>query len=82
MKRNYDTPVLLAIERGIDGCIAVWCPYCVDFHRHGREEGHVIAHCTNEESPFNKTGYYLKKVKYNGKKIIIENKSLKQGRKH
>ncbi|MFS0766184.1 hypothetical protein [Peribacillus phoenicis] len=82
MPKKYDAPVLLGIERGNAGYLAVWCPYCVEFHLHGREEGHVVAHCTNEDSPFNKTGYYLKKVKYKGKKIIIENNQLKQGRKN
>ncbi|MCK1986262.1 MULTISPECIES: hypothetical protein [Peribacillus] len=75
-------PVLLAIERDQEGNLSVWCHHCGRFHHHGKEQGNVSSHCTNAESPFNKSGYYLKKIKYNGKQIIIENKSLKQGRKN
>jgi hypothetical protein len=46
--------------------IFVWCPYCKALHRHGYEDGdprmkhHREAHCTNPDSPFKKTGYYIK----------------------
>ncbi|OKL37604.1 hypothetical protein [Domibacillus mangrovi] len=72
-RKKYDAPVLLGIERGTKGYMAVWCPYCVDFHLHGQEEGHVVAHCIDPESPFNSTGYYIKKIKYAGKRVILEN---------
>lgn len=73
-KKKYDAPVLLGIERSTDGCFAVWCPYCVEFHRHGKEEGHVADHCTNEDSPFKSTGYYIKRAKYSGRKVIFKSK--------
>lgn len=74
MAKKYDAPVLLGIERSSDGCFAVWCPACGDFHRHGKELGHVRAHCIDEASPYHKTGYYIKQAKYYGKKVILENK--------
>lgn len=38
-----------------------WCPYCICFHKHGAAAlGHRTAHCTNPNSPFRKTGYFLK----------------------
>lgn len=74
MPKKYDAPVLLGIERSSDGSFAVWCPHCVEFHRHGKEQGHVVSHCTNRESPLIKTGYYIKQVKYSGKKVIFEDK--------
>ncbi|MBX9955088.1 hypothetical protein H7T43_09175 [Peribacillus simplex] len=65
-------PVLLAIERDQEGNLSVWCHNCGRFHHHGKEQGHVSAHCINEKSPFNSTGYVLKKIKYRGKEIIIK----------
>jgi len=49
-----------------DATIAVWCPFCTSMHYHGwsperdgRWAEHRCCHCTNEESPFHKTGYYI-----------------------
>ncbi len=74
MKKKHDAPVLLGIERSTDGCMAVWCPYCADFHRHGNEQGHVRAHCIDDNSPYHETGYYIKKAKYYGRNVLIEEK--------
>ena len=47
--------------------IRVWCPYCQRFHTHGipvnlhpSAKEHRVAHCTIPDSPFKKTGYYIK----------------------
>jgi hypothetical protein len=48
--------------------IAVYCPYCDYFHKHGwdQNEGndagdlfHKVAHCSNPYSPFKNGGYYV-----------------------
>ena len=36
-----------------------FCIFCGRVHKHGSGEGHRVAHCTNNFSPFKKTGYYL-----------------------
>ena len=40
--------------------LKVWCKYCERYHAHGFPEGHRAAHYTNPNSPYNKTGYYIK----------------------
>ena len=40
--------------------IKVWCEYCNRYHVHGLPEGHRVARCTNQKSPYLKTGYYIK----------------------
>lgn len=71
-KKKEEEPVMLAIEIGKNGYLSVWCPFCVQMHHHGQEEGHVVSHCTNEDSPFNKTGYIVKKKKIKGKNVILQ----------
>ncbi len=46
--------------------IAVWCPFCREFHHHGwnpaydgRHAEHRVAHCHSDDSPFNGTGYFI-----------------------
>jgi len=46
--------------------IAVWCPYCRDYHFHGWNHldkdcitTHRRAHCTDSASPFKKEGYLI-----------------------
>lgn len=65
-------PVLLGFNRSkSDNSLMVWCPYCSEWHNHGNEQGHVIAHCTKNQSPFKETGYRIKKVtKTDMKKIV------------
>ena len=60
---------------GADGTIgygfAFWCPYCHEFHYHGwtdtslrkRTDGHRVAHCSNMDSPYRETGYFLVRFK-------------------
>ena len=43
-KDVYKVPVLLGVPDG-DGGLIVWCPWCVDWHRHGHIEGFRVAHC-------------------------------------
>jgi hypothetical protein len=57
-------PVLLAQDHG-ETQLKVWCPYCVQFHYHGRGggEGHRVAHCDPDScSPFIDTGYIIRKT--------------------
>jgi hypothetical protein len=37
--------------------LKVRCEYCKTYHFHSIEEGHKVAHCSNENSPYNRTGY-------------------------
>lgn len=40
--------------------LKVWCPFCLQYHLHGKYEGHREAHCPHElNTPFQKTGYYI-----------------------
>lgn len=57
-------PTLQGFERNKEGMLSAWCPFCKKFHHHGIGEGHRIAHCSNEESPFNQTGYVIKQIVY------------------
>lgn len=58
-RKERQHPILLAFPDRNNNLHA-WCPYCVTFHHHGKGEGHRVAHCTNTDSPFKKTGYILK----------------------
>lgn len=50
--------------------VKAWCPYCRKWHLHGyleSDRGHKSlgafrANCMDENSPFKKTGYILKKI--------------------
>lgn len=61
LKKEKGYPILFAFETNTKGHLSAWCPYCAKFHNHGAGEGHRIAHCTEEHSPFKQTGYILKK---------------------
>jgi len=48
--------------------ISVWCPFCKEYHVHGfpknekwksNDVSHRTAHCSNEDSPFKKKGYFV-----------------------
>lgn len=43
---------------------SVLCPYCKCMHRHGKGDGHRVAHCTKKVSAFgylgNSRGYIVK----------------------
>lgn len=70
--KNEKDLIVLAIERDAAGNLSTWCSYCCKFHHHGTSEGHRVAHCINEDSPFINTGYVLKKIKLSGKEIITK----------
>lgn len=74
--KNYRKTTILKYEKYADEHIPVieciprkdfptglrfYCAFCKRYHNHGEGEGHRIAHCHNSESPFDKTGYILKK---------------------
>jgi len=55
-----DTPIIKCEPRkDFEGGMEFYCPFCRDYHRHGRGEGHRGAHCTSEQSPFKATGYII-----------------------
>jgi len=65
-------PVLIAFPIN-NKQVKVWCPWCKCWHTHGSGDvdciklTHRAEHCGNEtqaqkDSPFHKTGYYLKLV--------------------
>lgn len=56
---NKNIPTLLG-EKIRRNQIKVWCEHCCKYHVHGFPEGHRVAHCINPESPYNKTGYFIK----------------------
>jgi len=37
-----------------------YCPYCKKNHNHGPVEGHRSPHCSNDKSPYYKSGYIIK----------------------
>lgn len=39
--------------------LRMWCHHCRRWHHHGQGEGHRIAHCHDEASPYSETGYVL-----------------------
>src|SRR5262245_956223 len=45
-----------------EGMLRMWCDYCQKWHFHGQGEGHRVAHCIDDKSPYRKTGYILKYV--------------------
>ncbi len=69
MIKEKDFPILKGFYSGSIQ-IKVWCPFCQVWHFHGatenftktKGEGHRDAYCTNENSPFKKTGYIIKVI--------------------
>lgn len=62
-------PVIKAFPRP-EGGLMFWCPYCKKWHYHGIGEGHRNAHC--DDSPFNKTGYIIKRLTKTEMKRILK----------
>ena len=52
------TPIVYA--KKVKEGLTFWCQYCSLPHYHSHEEGHRIAHCIKENSPYIETGYILK----------------------
>jgi hypothetical protein len=55
-------PILPAYIRDGHGYLSVWCRYCKKFHQHGQGDGHRVAHCLSDASPYRTTGYILRTV--------------------
>lgn len=56
------TPRLKAWQHANGSQLVVWCQHCGAYHFHGHGEGHRVAHCTVETSPYRETGYDLVNV--------------------
>lgn len=55
-----DLPVLDAWLTESGRQTAVWCSWCVAWHRHGGgAEGHYVAHCFVSGGPYEASGYVL-----------------------
>lgn len=53
-----DAPNLPAYDDG-KGNWWVWCEDCQQWQSHGAAEGHRVAHCSNLNSRYRRTGYNL-----------------------
>lgn len=72
-KKFSHLDVLLGFKRSIQNdYLTVWCPHCAQWHNHGTEAGHVVAHCKDERSPYRETGYYIKKISNKEMDRLIE----------
>jgi len=74
--RKDGIPIVKAFKIGKS--VKFWCPFCNRWHIHGGEpdrqwEGHRVAHCINEQSPYKETGYILKRY------TQAELKAIKEG---
>jgi len=65
--KEYKIPIVYAFTDGRTTS-EFFCKYCNKEHRHGFGEGHRSAHCSNQNSPYNKTGYI---IKYDTKRIYV-----------
>ncbi len=67
--------------------VFVWCPYCQEMHLHGRgaleeqaamgvssADGHRVAHCIGESSPFKHGGYIVKTQGFTTQTCLDERK--------
>lgn len=64
-------PTLPAYSDGIN--ILVWCGYCRTYHVHGSGgDGHRVAHCMDDNSPYDRTGYILAYVGPAPKEMIAD----------
>lgn len=59
-------PILKCYSSINESLVKAWCPFCQEWHHHrftsdiadGRKS-HRVEHCTDPDSPFRLTGYYL-----------------------
>jgi tRNA(Ile2) C34 agmatinyltransferase TiaS len=63
-----EIPIIKCFET--DNNWVFWCPWCKRLHAHGKGEGYRCAHCHTENSPFDETGYTLKKFTKKEKKML------------
>jgi len=59
---ELEAPILDAYLSCPEGHLAVWCIYCRCWHYHGAGDGHRVAHCDRDDSPYQKTGYTLRQT--------------------
>ena len=62
MPNGKTVPAIRCELESFDRGKEVWsfyCNHCRKRHIHGGAEGHRVAHCLNEASPFIATGYWL-----------------------
>lgn len=52
-------PVIEAIYFKRDDAFVFYCDQCQRYHQHGAVEGPRVAHCHDEKSKYDETGYYL-----------------------
>lgn len=63
-------PILFGYTDGSGEALRVWCRYCSRYHVHGATrvvgggDGHRIAHCICEDSPYLITGYIVIELDY------------------
>ena len=59
-------PILAAYDTGRN--LIVWCAHCRCWHAHGRSnggsdgDGHRVAHCHKPNSPYDRSGYFIRYV--------------------
>jgi hypothetical protein len=61
--RRSKFPVLMAWPSANGRTVSAWCPHCCRYHTHGRGDGHRVAHCAGDSSPFKDTGYVIREVR-------------------
>lgn len=60
---NYIPIILCKSRKDFPEGFTFKCSFCKKSHSHGMNEGHRIAHCHNDKSPYAKTGYIVTKDK-------------------
>ena len=63
---SHAAPELPAYDTGRN--LIVWCAHCCCWHAHGRNDGgsdgngHRVAHCQKPNSPYDRSGYFIRYV--------------------
>ncbi len=67
--------------------LCFWCNYCDEWHYHGINEGHRLAHCFSERSPFlqngvvlHNSGEYTKEIKAKYRAVAKKYKATKKAK--
>jgi len=60
IEHNKKTPIIVCKSRkDIPYGMEFYCEHCKKYHKHGEGDGHRVAHCVNQNSPFFNTGYVV-----------------------
>lgn len=80
---NLEVPIIETYAgKHFPGGNEFFCVFCNMFHLHGKGDGFREAHCINENSPFNISGYFIKRsVDPSCSEIKRELKTLKEKNK-